>query len=512
MSNPYRQLAHALENDWTLRARPSQLPPPGEWSFWCVVAGRGFGKTRTGVEFVKAQVEAGLARRVAIVAPTAADCRDILVEGESGILATASPWCMPAYEPSKRRLTWPSGAIATLYSAEDPDSLRGQNSDLAYCDELAAWRDPSAFDMLLLGLRLGRHPRCVITTTPRPTKIIKDLLAREGRDVVVTRGTTYDNRQNLAPSFFAQIIRRYEGTRLGRQELDGALLEDVEGALWSRALLDGTRVKDAPRDLERVVVAIDPAVTSGEDADETGLVVAGLGCDGHVYVLADLSGRHAPMEWARRAVAAYHLHKADAIIGEANNGGDLIETTIRQVDPNVAYRAVHASRGKAVRAEPCAALWEQGRAHLVGALPQLEDQMATWAVGLDRRTQGSPDRVDALVWAVTSLAIEQAPGQGLIDWYVQEARKLGATERELSVPLPKADEAFFHEFAETTPKPTRMRAPDIWQSTFYGIAGRRYDFKAGEVFDADSGDVPPLRRNGFVEVAGEAMISTVNTE
>jgi predicted phage terminase large subunit-like protein len=412
----FARLASALETDWRTVARPNQLPPDWEWRFWLVLAGRGWGKTRSGAEWVRSLVENNRAKRIALVAPTAADVRDVIVEGQSGILAISSSWCRPTYEPSRRRLTWPNGAIATTYSADEPERLRGPQHDAAYCDEVGAWRYPEAWDQLMFGLRLGKNPRCVVTTTPRPIKLIKDLLAREGKDVAVTRGSTYENRNNLAPVFLEQIVRRYEGTRLGRQELNAEVLDDVPGALWDRARIDAARVEHQPA-LRRIVVAIDPAVTSGEDADETGIVVAGTGEDGHGYVLEDLSGRYAPIEWARIAVAAYRRHRADRIIAETNNGGEMVEATVRMVDPNVSFKAVHASRGKFTRAEPVSALYEQTRVHHVGMLPGLEDQMCSFTPDFDReRAKSSPDRVDALVWAFTELMVE-GMAQAWIDHY-----------------------------------------------------------------------------------------------
>ena len=374
MANSFAaQLADALETSWPAIARPNQLPPPGGWwQVWLLLAGRGFGKTRTLSEWVCEQVASGRASRIALVAATAADARDVLVEGQSGILVVAPSPFRPIYEPSKRRLTWPNGAIATTFSAEEPDRLRGPQHDAAICDELASWSRPETWDMLQFGLRLGRHPRCLVATTPRPTKLIRELLAREGHDVVVTRGSTYENRANLAPGFFDQIIRKYEGTRLGRQELDAELLDDTPGALWSHAIIDAVRLSAVPV-LQRIVVAIDPAVTSGEDADETGIVVVGIDHQGHGYVLADASGKYQPIEWAKIAIAAYRAHHAERIVAEVNNGGDMVENTLRMVDPNVPFTAVRASRGKVTRAEPVSALYEQGRMHHVGLFPQLED-------------------------------------------------------------------------------------------------------------------------------------------
>jgi phage terminase large subunit-like protein len=412
----------ALLHDWRFWARPSQLPPDGAWRIWLLLAGRGFGKTRCGAEWVREQAEAGRARRIALLAPTAADLRDVMIEGESGLLAIAPDERRPRYEPSKRRLTWPNGAIATGYSADEPERLRGPQHDAAWCDELAAWRYPEAWDMLMLGLRLGDDPRAVVTTTPRPVRLVRELLARAGGDVAVTRGSTFDNAANLAPAFLDQIVRRYQGTRLGRQELEAELLEDVPGALWSRDVFEraGFRVAAAPA-LRRIIVAIDPAVTSGEGADETGIIVAGIGADGHGYVLDDLSGRFAPVEWARRAVDAYRRHQADRIVAEVNNGGEMVAATVRAVDPNAAFKDVRASRGKVTRAEPVAALYEQGRVRHVGAFATLEDQMCAFTSDYDRAAAGmSPDRLDALVWAITELMVASS-ATGWLDFYTDLA-------------------------------------------------------------------------------------------
>ncbi|MFQ5534697.1 MAG: DNA-packaging protein [Sphingomonadales bacterium] len=388
-------------------ARPSQLPPAGEWRVWLLLAGRGFGKTRTGAEWVRGLVEQGRATRVALLAPTAADARDVMIEGESGLLAVSPPWFRPKYEPSKRRLTWPNGATATAYSADEPDRLRGPQHDAAWADELAAWRYPQAWDMLMLGLRLGENPRVVATTTPKPVKLVRELLA--SRTVTVTRGSTFENADNLAPAFLDQIVARYEGTRLGRQELYAEVLEDVPGALWRRAQLDALRVQRRPG-LMRIVIAVDPAVSSSPGSDETGIVVAGLGDDGIGYVLEDLSLSTSPDGWARVVVAAYHRWKADRIVAEANQGGDLVELTLRTVDATISYRAVRATRGKAARAEPVAALYEQRKCHHVGAFPALEDQMCAFTIDFDRAKSGvSPDRVDALVWALTELMLGITP-------------------------------------------------------------------------------------------------------
>ena len=440
MANSFAaQLADALENSWPAIARPNQLPPPGDWwQIWLLLAGRGFGKTRTLAEWVCEQVASGQASWIALVAATAADARDVLVEGESGILAVSPPWFRPVYEPSKRRLTWPNGAIARTYSAEEPDRLRGPQHDAAVCDELGSWSRPETWDMLQFGLRLGRNPRCLVATTPRPIKLIRELLAREGRDVVVTRGSTYENRANLAPGFFDQIIRKYEGTRLGRQELNAELLEDTPGALWSHGIIDAARQAAAPN-LVRIVVAIDPAATSGEDADETGIVVVGKDNQGHGYVLADASGKYQPIEWAKIAISAYRTHKADRIVAEVNNGGEMVENTLRMVDPNIPFTAVRASRGKVTRAEPVSALYEQGRMHHVGTFAQLEDQMTNFTSDFDRNAAGySPDRLDALVWAATELMVEQMKSYGIYE--VMRRRAAGETLEQIAGHAPTTPE------------------------------------------------------------------------
>ena len=388
---------------WRDVARAEQVAPAGDWSTWLYMAGRGSGKTRAGAEWVHEQIAAGC-KRIALVGATAADVRDVMIEGESGILATARPGARPVYEPSRRRVTWPNGAIATTYSAEEPERLRGPQHDAAWADELGAWKYEAAWDMLLLGLRLGAQPRALVTTTPRPTKLVRSLLS--DANTVTTRGSTYDNRDNLAPSYFASIITRYEGTRMGRQELMGELVDDVPGALWTLSLLDGLRVQAAP-DLARVIVAVDPAVTSGAESDETGIVVVGIGVDGHGYVLADRSCRMSPDGWARRAAQAYHEYQADRLIVEDNQGGEMVAFLLGTVDATVPIKRIRASRGKRLRAEPVAALYEQGRVHHVGTYPDLEDQMASFTGDGGEHD----DRVDAMVHALTEVMLDTAgPG------------------------------------------------------------------------------------------------------
>lgn len=407
------QLADALaDGGWRSKARPSQLPPPGDWDGWLVLAGRGYGKTRTGSEWVRETVEAGEAGRIALIAPTAGDARDVMVEGESGILATASAWCRPIYEPSKRRITWPNGAQASLYSSEEADRLRGPQHDAAWADELAAWSNPSdVWDMLAFGLRLGKRPRWLATTTPKPIKLLKELLAREGQGVAVTRGTTYENAANLPPAYIEAVRKRYEGTRLGRQELNAELLLDVQGALWTRAMIDAAGMNGATLPaMRRVVVAVDPSGTAGasDKGDSVGIVVAGKGTDGLGYILADRTCKLSPDGWGRQAVLAYHSFKADRIVAERNFGGAMVEHVIRTVDKNVSYKEVTASRGKIARAEPIAALYEQGRVKHAAAFPDLEDEMCAMSsegyVG-----DGSPDRADAAIWGLTELMVGHQP-------------------------------------------------------------------------------------------------------
>ena len=337
-------------------------------------------------------------RRIALIGKTAADVRDVMVKGESGLLAVHHPSEMPKYVPSQREIVWPNGAIAKCYSGDTPDQLRGPQHDSVWCDEPQKWRYPAeCFSNMTLGLRLGNMPQCVATGTPLPTKFVKELVADP--TTTVTRGNTYDNAANLAPRFIEQVKRKYEGTRLGRQELNGEILGDNPGALWTRQTIDNGRVTRCP-DLIRIVVGVDPAVTSGEDSDETGIVTVGISANQHLYVLSDDTLKDSPRKWADQAVATYHRFKADRVIGETNNGGDLVETVIRQSDRNVSYSSVRASRGKATRAEPVAALYERGLVHHVGMFADLEDQMCEFLPAI---TGKSPDRMDALVWAITEL-------------------------------------------------------------------------------------------------------------
>lgn len=363
------------------------------------LAGRGAGKTRTAAEWLAWEAISQPNTRWAIVAPTYGDARDTCAEGESGVLSVLRRYRMLYnYNRSIGEILLTNGSRIKLFSADKPDRFRGPQHHGAWCDELAAYRYEDAWNQLQFGLRLGDHPRVFISTTPRPTKLIRALTSRDDGSVVVTRGSTFDNAKNLAASALADLKIRYEGTRLGRQELYGEIIDEVDGALWKLTLIEENRVEQLPQ-LVRVVVAIDPATTSGEDSDETGIVVAGITADGHYYVLEDLTCRESPDTWARVAVNAYKKHKADRIIGETNNGGDMIESLLRQVDPTISYRKVTATRGKIIRAEPVASIYEQHRAHHVGAFARLEDQMCNYTPDSDF----SPDRLDALVWAMTDL-------------------------------------------------------------------------------------------------------------
>jgi len=400
---------------WSLWARPDQQPPEtGSWRTWLLLGGRGSGKTRAGAEWVRAQAmlhrAAGVsAPRIALVGETLAQARAVMVEGVSGLLAVHPVRDRPLFEASRQQLFWRNGAVAQLFSAEDPDSLRGPQFTAAWCDEIAKWRHAErTWDMLQFALRLGTDPRAVVTSTPRPMALLKRLLEEPG--TVISRSRTADNAAFLAQGFLAEMEARYGGTALGRQELDGEIIEERADALWRRDWLEAARVRSAP-DLVRIVVAVDPSVTSGASADECGIVVAGLSAERRGYVLSDRSVKALqPIEWARAAVIAYHHFRADRIVAETNQGGELIELVIGQVDNSVPVKRVHARRGKYLRAEPVAALYAQGRVAHVGTFAKLEDQMCDMT--LDGLQSGkSPDRLDALVWALTELMLDGGLGR-----------------------------------------------------------------------------------------------------
>lgn len=426
-------VVYRLVSDWHFLARDEQLPPTIDYKFWLYLAGRGSGKTRTGAEWTKDLVRQGYTRG-GLIAPTAADVRDVMVEGESGLLAVCREFDRdylgnlmgrPIYEPSKRRVTWENGAMVTLYSADEPERLRGPQHSFLWMDELAAWRYMDTFDQAMFGLRLGKSPKVFISTTPKPKPLIKKLVARAldptDREVVMTTGSSERNSANLAPGVIEELRNMYSGTSLARQELDGVLLEEIDGALWSRKIIDSHRYDVMPTLLDpdfyftRIVVGVDPATTDKEGSDETGIVVAGLGSDKHAYVLADYSGKYSPQAWGEKVSFAFSQWQADMVVAEVNQGGDMVKHILNAINPNMTVHTVHASRGKMARAEPVAQKYEQGKVHHVGRpvinadglkkeghLDNLEDQMCTW----ERLSATySPDRIDALVWALTELLI-----------------------------------------------------------------------------------------------------------
>ena len=395
-------------------AMPHQVAPEGDWANWIIMGGRGAGKTRAGAEWVRSLVEgagpkdAGRCKRIALVGETVAQVREVMVFGESGLLACSPPDRRPEWQASRRQLLWPNGAVAQVFSAHDPEALRGPQFDAAWVDELAKWKKArETWDMLQFGLRLGAHPQVCITTTPRNIGLLKELLEAQG--TVSTHAPTEANKANLAKGFLAAVQARYAGTRLGRQELDGVLIEEAEGALWTAARLEAARVREVP-EMSRIVVAVDPPVSGTASSDACGIIVAGVVAEGPVqdwraYVLEDASVEGAsPMAWAEAAVAAMHRWGAERMVAEVNQGGDLVEQVIRQVDPLVSLRKVHASKGKSARAEPVAALYEQGRVHHFTGLGQLEDEMCQLTLH-GFHGKGSPDRTDALVWALNELIL-----------------------------------------------------------------------------------------------------------
>ena len=391
------------------QARPKQRTPEGDWETWLILAGRGWGKTLTGAKDLVAYAALNPESICAVVAPTAGDLRRVCFDGPSGILSVIPEPCLwhghrKGYNRGTSEVTLWNGSIIQGFAAIEPDRLRGPQFHRAWADELAAWRYEDAWDQLQFGLRLGDNPQAVVTTTPRPTPIIRQLVKDGGTELVT--GSTFENEANLAPKALAKLKEKYEGTRLGRQELHAEILDDTEGALWKRAWLDDSRVTDYP-ELERVVVAIDPSATKSAYSDEVGMFVAGKGRDGHCYIFDDLSGVMSPHETCVAAINAYRLWPCDRIVAEANNGGDWIELGLRQIDRNVAYTKLHASRGKQARAEPVAALYEQHRVHHVGVFAAAEDELCTWE---PNSGMASPNRLDAIVWAVTELMFK---GRGI---------------------------------------------------------------------------------------------------
>ena len=406
--------AYNLRTNWLKTARDKQLQPKFiEHYIWLILAGRGWGKTRTGAQDIALYALRNNNVNCAVVAPTHGDLRRVCFGGPSGLLSIIPKECylessdMKGYSSSVSEIRLFNGSKITGYAAQEPDRLRGPQFHRAWCDEVASWRYPDAFDQLMFGLRLGDNPQCVITTTPKPNKLIKELVKRD--DCYVTSGSTFENEANLAESALKMLKEKYDGTNLGRQELYAEIIDAYEGALWKPELIEEARVKDKPT-MSRIIVAIDPAVTNNPDSDETGIIVVGK-ANNEYYVLDDVSGKHSPDAWARKAINAYYDWEADLIVAEVNNGGDLVEKMLRISDDNISYRSVRATRGKILRAEPVAALYEQRRVHHVGVYPQLEEQMCSYT---GEANSGSPDRLDALVWAITELS----KSQGQVNWRI----------------------------------------------------------------------------------------------
>ncbi len=475
-------LSDALRTDWHAQARSSQLPPPGDWFGWLILAGRGWGKTRTGAQWILEQKRAGC-RMMGLIGATASDVRDVMIQGPAGILRCAPEYDRPDYQPTNRCLMWRDGAQALLFSAEEPNRLRGPQFEAVWLDELAAYGDPvSVWEQLEYGMRYG-NPRVVITTTPRPLTIIKELKARP--DFVVTTGSTYDNRENLAASFFVNVIAKNEGTRLGRQEIHAEILTDTPGALWTLDMIERARVKERPT-LRRIVVALDPAVTSGAASDLTGIVAAGLGADdGHAYVLADISGKYSPLEWSMKAVALYWRLGADRLVAESNMGGDMIEASLRNVDANVSYKGIPARVGKIGRAEPVAAIYEQGRCHHVGVFAELEAEMC----GYTPTTKKSPDRMDALVHAIAELMLGATAGSNFIEYMRRAVAEIDE----------RRDPAFGYAFGDAPKGATvRLIAPP-GVSTIMVISGATISPDLHGLVTLQDSDAAALRAQGWRE-------------
>ena len=411
-----------LEHLWSFWARPKQLPPKpdckcgcqGRWLYWMLLAGRGFGKTRTGSEWIHEQVNSGIYQRFHLVGATASDIRDIMIEGPAGLIATQKPYNKVTYYPTKRSVKWENGAVALLFSADEPERLRGEQAEAAWADELAAWRYTEAWQQLQLGLRLGPFPRTVITTTPRPTALIRGIAKDERTHL--TAGSSFENIGNLSEVFINEIIREFEGTRMGRQEVYAEILDDSELALWTREMIEGSRVKkdEVPENqFVKVVIGIDPAVSYGRESAETGICVAGLSKKGVAYVLEDETGKYRPEHWAAKVSSLYHAYNHPdnplgasevRVVAEKNQGYELVRHTINVYDPDVPVKLVDARKNKITRAEPIATAMERGRVKHVGIFPKLEEQMVSWEPG----DPESPDRLDAMVWAITELIVRRS--------------------------------------------------------------------------------------------------------
>lgn len=393
----------APKYDWLKHARPKQLMPESDWHTWLLLAGRGFGKTKCSTESARLLIDSGQAKRIAIACRTPADARDVLIEGPSGFMNIYPPWQRPNYEPSKSRITFHNGAVGYIYSSESPDKARGPEHDLILADELAAWNGQELWDNLMFGLRQG-NTRIIIATTPRPTSLIKELVADE--KVIKVTGSTFENAANLADKFIDFIKDKYEGSRLGRQELYAEILSDTPGALWKIADIDKCKIKDLPNNIIQYVVAIDPASTSNEKSDDTGIIVCAKDSNGFGYVVKDSTIHGTPLEWGSEAVRLYHLYNASAIIAESNQGGEMITQVIKSIDIAVNVKLVHASVGKRTRAEPISSLYEQHKVRHLYGLTKLEDEMCTWDAS-DPKAK-SPNRMDAMVWGFTKLLVKKA--------------------------------------------------------------------------------------------------------
>ena len=404
-----------LYTDWLKTARAKQIEPADEHNIWLILAGRGWGKTRTGAQDIALYALRNPNTICAVVAPTHGDLRRVCFGGNSGLLSIIPDECYSSsvdykgYSSSLSEIRLFNGSKIVGYAAQEPERLRGPQFHRAWCDEIAAWRYPEALDQLMFGLRLGDNPKCVITTTPKPNKMIKTLVERD--DVSVTSGSTFENEENLAQSALDMLKRRYEGTTLGRQELYAEIIEELEGALWSNKLIEEARLpEDTEKELKQIIVAIDPAVTNNEDSDETGIMVVGKDHNNEYYVLEDASGKYSPDGWATKAINCFYDWDADRIVAEVNNGGDLVERLLRGMDVNIPYRSVRATRGKLVRAEPIAALYEQRRVHHIGYFPELESQLCSYT----GETKPSPDRLDALVWGISEIS----RSKGEVNWRI----------------------------------------------------------------------------------------------
>lgn len=410
-----RRCREADRYDWQKQGRPAQQVPEGDWRTWLILAGRGFGKTRTGSETIRRWVQEGTCRRIALVGSSLHDVRSVMVEGESGLLSVHPKSEMPEFIPSKRLLRWSNGAVASLFGAENVDQLRGPQFDGAWVDELAKFRRANdVWNQLQLCMRLGENPRSIVTTTPRPIKLIQSLMA--SADVFVTKGSTFDNAANLASTYLDQVRSQFLNTRLGAQEIFAEVLTETVGALWQRSLIHYRQPSydDAGRpDLKRIVIAIDPATTTHEQSDETGIVVVGVDEQNQGFVLEDLSGKLSPNDWGTRVVNAFYRLKVDKIVVEINKGGDLVENVLRAIDSTIPVKAVRATRGKYTRAEPIAALYEQGKVCHSQPLTILETQMCDYVPGLSSK---SPDRMDALVWGLTELMLDSEKSPILKAW------------------------------------------------------------------------------------------------